>query len=114
MEKQDFINAGYVAFNSNILSDYAECGLQKRVRDEDGNTKYFINVMMYDMSKINVNLSKKYSFEYEVRLFTGSFLSEDGHLSFAIKGCVESICEVEQHIENAYFVLNCIPDVHNN
>mgnify|MGYP001554907411 CR=1 FL=1 len=44
MEIDDFINSGFTKHSAGFESNWAECLLQKRILDDSGNTKYFINV----------------------------------------------------------------------
>jgi hypothetical protein len=63
---QPFLDAGFKKFPKNdITAQYAEFGLQKRIRDEQG-TKYFVTLFVYDFSNIpNYPNPEKISFNLE-------------------------------------------------
>lgn len=109
---QDFIDAGYVKWDSTSTKNYSSYGLQKRVRNEAGETKYFITVYAFDFREYKI--SKDWSFQAEVHLYQEDNAILDGVFSFQVIHVVESIDVLEKWLENMYSSMQCIPDVHNN
>ncbi len=108
---QDFLDKGYKKFKS-VLNN-ADFGLQRVVRDEEGNKKYFLTVYAYDFSKYPIP-NNGMRFSYDVALYAKDSAHEDGYRSFDVKGSVEDIETFEKWIEHMYNKLNCVIDVHNN
>jgi len=111
---QDFLYKGYKKFKS-VLNN-ADFGLQRVVRDEEGNKKYFLTVYAYDFStsQHQALAQRGIVFSYEVCLYTEDFAQEDGYTTFHVTGSVEDIETFEKWIEHMYNKLNCVIDVHNN
>lgn len=89
----------------NRLYKLADKFFQKRIKDKNGKTKYFINVYHYlaiysnvDSSIFQVHFSTE-NYEYAVEISSYNFSSFE---------------EVEKFFEDYYKVNNCIPDKHNN
>ena len=89
----------------NRLYKLADKFFQKRIKDENGKTKYFINVYHYlalynhiDTSTFQVHFSTQ-EHEYSVEISSYNFSSFE---------------EVEKFFEDHYKANNCIPDKHNN
>lgn len=86
----------------------ADCLWQKRVRNEQGETKYFINIYEYDFRKYGMEgLDIKYG--VEVCIFPEG-IDTQVNLSFNLT----TIEEAEKFIEDFYIKNNCAPDLHNN
>jgi hypothetical protein len=66
---QPFLDAGFKKFPKNdITAQYAEFGLQKRIRNDKG-TKYFVTLFVYDFSKIpNYPNPEKVSFNLDFQI----------------------------------------------
>lgn len=78
---------------------------QKRVRNEQGETKYFINIYEYDFRKYVT----KILYSVEVVLFPEGITSQV-NLTFSLT----TVQEAEKFIEEFYVKNNCVPDLNNN
>lgn len=60
-------NHGFKMFSDQTKSDQAAyiCSYQLRVRDEEGSTKYFINVALYDYSVFGMHVPNKLLEDYQ-------------------------------------------------
>lgn len=89
---------GYRKFNDNLYN--AECLFQKRIKDEKGKTKYFIDIYKYAF-KVN-----NYEPDYEVRLVTEKDKYALSILIFAFKNQL-TLEEIEREIYAIWYGLDC-------
>jgi hypothetical protein len=110
MTKQDFIDSGYKEYVNYDKSRTADCLLQKRIRNKDNKTKYFINVYMYDFSQYpQVNIEPKIQFEAESRFND----KDEGFYTFTIHK-IDDINKMEEKMDELFIKMDFINDPHNN
>lgn len=88
---------GYKKYRDNYYS--AKCLFQKRIENEKGQTKYFIDIYKYVL-KHNDNVPL-----YEVRLVTEKEKYWLNILLYAIDNM--TLDEIEQEVQNIWFNLDC-------
>src|SRR5574343_292279 len=110
LTKQDFIDRDYREyFGSNFkLADYL---LQKRVRNDDGKTKYFIDVWVYDYSKHPQlkNMNPQLQFSAECRFYDFA----ERMYTFEIHN-FDTIEFMETKMEEVFVGMRFICDPHND
>lgn len=103
-----FLDKGYTKFENRTKYRNADYLLQKRVRDEDGNTKYFITIYVYDLSEFGID---KVSYEADSIMWDNP---EDSDSSYTIKISVNDIDDMEQRFEKLHKWFGGVLDFHNN
>lgn len=89
---------GYKKYRDNFY--YAECLFQKRIRNEKGQTKYFIDIYKY-VSKVN-----DYEPNYEIRLSTEKEKYALNILLYATRNKM-TLEEIEREINDIWLKLDC-------
>lgn len=107
LSEELFISKGYRKFNGTSYrnEDYI---LQKRVKDEDGNTKYFITAYVYDLSKFGID---EVNYEAEAIMWDDP---NDFDASYRIVVSVKDIDDMEQRFEKLHKWFGGVLDFHNN
>lgn len=107
LSEELFISKGYRKFNDTAYrnEDYI---LQKRVKDENGNTKYFITVYVYDLSKFGID---EVSYEAEAIMWDDP---SDSIASYRIVMSVKNIDDMEHRFEKIHKWFGGVLDFHNN
>lgn len=107
LSEELFLVKGYRKFNntSHRNEDYI---LQKRVRDSEGNTKYFITVYVYDFSKFGID---EVSYEADSIMWDNP---EDSDSSYTINISVNNIDDMEHRFEKLHKHFGGVLDFHNN
>lgn len=106
----DFINAGYKKFTSSLNN--ADFGLQKTVKDGQGNKAYFINIWVYDMRGMPYCKSD-YAFRADVVYFENTSSGVTRTISVETSDII-SIEDIEAFYARMYKVFGEVPDIHNN
>ena len=87
---------------------------QKRVRNDQGETLYFINIYEYNPSYLPEVARDRHRFDCEVDLFTVRDDDYQVHHRIGLTPAeFDNIHSFEGHINMIYFRLGCIPDPHN-
>ena len=102
--KQSFIDAGYREYDTTCYS--ADKMFQKRFKDEDGNTRYFIDVCYYDLTV--------YGGEEKFSVHIGIYDNYDVHhnisMSMEYFSCIE---DMENHCRGLWWMFGCNLDALN-
>lgn len=104
---QTFVENSYREYHvsDNKLYKLADKFFQKRIKDGNGKTKYFINVYHYLALYNHINSST----------FEVAYSTEEYEYRVEISSCNFSTFEqMENFFEDLYKSNNCIPDKHNN
>lgn len=102
-----FVENSYREYHisNNNLYKLADKFFQKRIKDETGKTKYFINVYHY-LAQFT---------HYDTSTFEVAYSTENYEYRVEISSCNFSTFEqMENFFEDHYKANNCIPDIHNN
>lgn len=91
------IENGYKKFKDNYYN--AECLFQKRIKDEKGKTKYFIDIYKYAFKHNN------YIPQYEVRLVTDKEKYGLNILMYCIKDI--TLEDIEREVYAIWYGLDC-------
>lgn len=89
---------GYKKYNDVFY--HAECQFQKRIRNDKGQTKYFIDIYKY-VSKVD-----NYEPNYEIRLCTEKEKYNLNILLYATRNEM-TLKEIEKEIDDIWFKLEC-------
>lgn len=103
-----FLDKGYAKFENITEYRNADYLLQKRVRDEDGNTKYFITVYVYDFSMFGID---KVGYEADSIMWDNP---NDSDSFYTIQISVNDIDDMEQRFEKLHKWFGEVLDFHNN
>ncbi len=114
---EKLLDAGYKAFPIGPIDnhDNAEYALQKRIRGEDGETRYFINVYIYDFrnSTRMPESMRTWSHNAEAILYTKNAGTEPVGFDLHPRFQFELVESMEAWFSYAYHQLKCVPDPHN-
>lgn len=108
--RNKLINAGYKEFNQNSIISSAEIGYQKRFRDENGDTKYFITWDEYEPIlhfkgkgyEIHLQFEKEFKGrKYTVNMTIFSFFDYDSEKEQRVYDNV-SVTDIEEMIEEIW------------
>lgn len=83
---------------------------QKRIRNLNGTTLYFINCWYYPRQSLYGGAIMDEQFSVEATLYFGE--DQSMHLSFPSKG-YDNIVHIESLIERVFKSMGCTPDPHN-
>lgn len=98
--------AGYKRWNQAGAWSGTDIFYQKRVRDGNGDTKYFINVLEYDWRDFGHNTPFK-DFSYVVKVQFSD--SEEHCINIELSCCdFDNIADVEKKIDNIFVLLDGI------
>lgn len=111
MNAQDLVAAGYKRFQNNLK--HAICGWQKRIRNDEGRTLYFINIYQYDMTPFRSGgyNGQDYAFEVDNQYYR-SHIPDTIDVSFSCGKL--TVDETEKACHDLFHRLDCDEDRHNN
>lgn len=111
MDAQELMAAGYRKFQDSFKS--ALCGWQKRIRNDEGKTLFFINIYQYDMTmfKSRGYVGSDYSFEVSNQFYL-RHNPDTINISFSCENL--TLDETEKFCHDFFHRMNCEPDRHND
>ncbi len=102
--KQQFIESGYSEFNDHWYS--ADALFQKRVKDEHGGTRYFVNIYYYRFS----DYGGVDNYSVRLSLYDQYAVPHDLQFSMSYFSCIE---DMEDHCYALWHMFGCNLDVLN-
>lgn len=109
---EKLLDAGYQVFPRSPISN-ADWGLQKRIKSPNGETLYFINVMVYDWRN-NPRFPEDWAYTPEVHFYTKNSGTEPVQFKIQANFEFELPESMEAWFSFIYHQLKCVPDPHNN
>ncbi len=101
---EDFLASGYRKF-PNSGFNHSVYGLQKTVKDSEGNKAYFLTIWVYDFQKYQALRGHRWGFESDVILYPRELSN-----GLVIKTSVTDIEVFEKYLDKLYKFCGSIPD----
>lgn len=111
MNANDLWAAGYKKFQDNFK--HAMCGWQKRIRNDEGKTLFFINIYQYDMSQFKSRgyTGEDYNFEVDNQYYR-DIMPDTINICFSCTNL--TLDETEKFCHDIFYKLYCVNDRYND